>query len=328
MDQNPDTDGEPRVWVLLDTAAGHRSQALGVADALGQPYETKSLAYGWAANLPNALLGATFATLTPKARTSVKIASYPDLIIAAGRRTAPISRAIRKASRGRTKLVQIMDPGAGRGDFDLIAVPHHDTARVTENMIEVNGAPHGITPEVLEAARERWRAVLEPIAGPRIAVIVGGNTRRRLFTTDMGREMAKRVRHLAESKGARLLITTSRRSGHGGAAFVGGVRDLAEHLFLWGDKGDNPYHGYLAWADEIVVTGESVSMCAEACGVGAPVHIFAPPALITPKHARMLQGLCDDGLAQPLGGDSPPMKHPPFNPAHAIAEAIRSRVVA
>jgi len=319
--------GDPVVWVLLDTVAGHRNQALGVADALGLPFQEKPLRYGFLGELPNALLGATFATLIPPVRKALKQDPWPDLVIAAGRKTAPVARAISKASKGKARIVQIMDPGSGHGDFSLIALPEHDNAKTDANVIRIKGAPHRITEQALSEARERWQRELEPIAPPRIAVILGGNTRRRLFTRDMGYEMAEQVRAHAEAVGGRLMITTSRRSGHGGAAFVGKVRDLAEHMFLWGDKGDNPYLGYLAWADQIIVTGESVSMCSEACGVGTPVHLFAPKALITPKHARMLQGLCDDGYAQPLDGGVAPTAHPPLNPAGAIADAIRERVL-
>ena len=47
------------------------------------------------------------------------------------------------------------------------------------------------------------------------------------------------------------------------------------HLFRW-TKGanDNPYFAFLGLADTIVVTGDSMSMLAEACATRKPVYIF------------------------------------------------------
>ena len=50
---------------------------------------------------------------------------------------------------------------------------------------------------------------------------------------------------------------------------VGGPR----HVHHWGAQ-ENPYFGYLALADRIVITGESVSMLAEANVTGKPLLIY------------------------------------------------------
>jgi hypothetical protein len=42
-------------------------------------------------------------------------------------------------------------------------------------------------------------------------------------------------------------------------------------------QADNPYLDYLAAADEILVTGESASMIADAVNTGKPVTVFDPP---------------------------------------------------
>ena len=50
---------------------------------------------------------------------------------------------------------------------------------------------------------------------------------------------------------------------------------MLAHVYRWknGDQ-DNPYYGYLALADQLVVTGESTSMLAEANATGKPLFIF------------------------------------------------------
>ena len=90
--------------------------------------------------------------------------------------------------------------------------------------------------------------------------------------------------------------------------------------------GTNPYRGYLALADGVVVTGDSVSMCSEVCATQAPVYIYAPSALITPKHARLHQSLYAGGYARPLSGNWEAWTHPRLNAAETIVEAMRERL--
>jgi hypothetical protein len=71
------------------------------------------------------------------------------------------------------------------------------------------------------------------------------------------------------------------------------------HSYLWGESGENPYLGYLALANEIVVTSDSISMVHEASLTGKPVHLFdLPVAGAWPM--RALQWI--DGLFGAGGG--------------------------
>ncbi|MCH8213712.1 MAG: mitochondrial fission ELM1 family protein [Proteobacteria bacterium] len=79
------------VWALVDDRAGHRSQCLGVAEALGAGFDVKRLDYRVRAELPNVLLGATFGGLTSASRGDLG-PPWPDLVIAPGRRTGPVGR--------------------------------------------------------------------------------------------------------------------------------------------------------------------------------------------------------------------------------------------
>ena len=137
----------PLIWVLLDDRAGNRSQALGVAMALGQPVQQKELRYGPAAKLPNLVLGASISGLTKQSKNDLK-APWPALVISAGRRTAPVARWIKAQSSGKTQLVQIMDPGSGRDDFDLICMPAHDQPQASLNTMVINGG--AAWPDIVE----------------------------------------------------------------------------------------------------------------------------------------------------------------------------------
>lgn len=327
----------PRIWALTDDRAGNCSQCLGVAEAMGLPFEVRPLAYAPAAAVfPNVLLGASLRGLTAGSRAALA-PPWPDLVIAAGRRTAPVARAIKRKNRA-AFLAQIMDPGGRLGDFDLVAVPRHDRRPPLPNVLETVGAPHRVTPAVLRTARAQWAPVFEQLPRPRIALIVGGSTKSRRFTADMARDLGRAASGLAIDSGGSLLVSTSRRTGDAAAAALFAELQAPAHVYRWDQGGDNPYLGYLALADAVIVTGDSMSMCTEACATTVPVYIFAPPGFAADKHARLHWDLYKRGYARPLGerredrlGERREDRlefwtHPPLNPAVDVADAIRIRL--
>ena len=325
MNDLPINTPNPVIWALLDDRAGNRSQCLGVATILNLPFEARELEYTSLSALPNFLKGASFTGLSEMSKDSLT-PPWPDIIIAAGRRTASVGRAIKRKSNNRTRLVQIMYPGdSGLSEFDLVCVPRHDKPHVGRNLVSIPGAPHGLTQPVFDNAADQWHDKFNELATPRIAVIVGGSTRRKEFTETMGRELGKLVNKMAMDAGGSLLITTSRRSGPAGEAMLSEIT-VTHYAFRWGDQGDNPYLGYLALADAIVVTGDSVSMCSEACATKAPVYIYAPDGFVIDKHARLHRYLYDAGYARPLEGVLEDWTHPPLNAAEIIADTIRERI--
>ena len=84
--------------------------------------------------------------------------------------------------------------------------------------------------------------------------------------------------------------------------------------------------GLLALADAIVVSGDSVSMCSEACATPAPVYIYAPDDITTPKHRRLHQELYKLGLARPFLGRFDNWAHKPLNSSVEIASAINDLI--
>lgn len=314
----------PLIWVLLDDRAGNRSQALGVADALDQPAQEKELRYGPAAKLPNLVLGASVTGLIKPSKDDLQ-APWPGLVISAGRRTAPVARWIKAQSGGETRLVQIMDPGSGRDDFDLICMLAHDQPDVATNTMVINGAPHVLTDHKLAAAAADWSNKLSVLQAPRIALMIGGSTRRKTFTTEMALELCERANKAAADADGTLMVTTSRRTGEV-VDTISEALDTRTLLHRWDSDDENPYAGYLALADAIIVTGESVSMCSESCATGKPVYIFAPKDLITAKHGRLHQILIDGGYAKPFDGSIDLAWKPnTLNVAADIAAEIRSR---
>ena len=118
-----DCSAAPLVWVLLDDRPGNSTQSLGLAEELGWPFTALTLRFGTLARLHNRWLGASVRGLEPGSRSSLG-PPWPDLVIAAGRRSAPVALWIRDQSQGRSKLVQLGRKGADRAElFDLAVTP-------------------------------------------------------------------------------------------------------------------------------------------------------------------------------------------------------------
>ncbi|MBR1778749.1 MAG: mitochondrial fission ELM1 family protein [Alphaproteobacteria bacterium] len=317
------------IWVLADDRAGNTAQALGTAEIFGGRTEIKTVRYTKAVVLPNVLRGASALGVTAQTTAELK-EPFPDIAIAAGRRAAPLLRYIKKKSGGKTKIVQIMFPGRfGLSDFDLIVLPNHDGCKlVRPNIMRVTGAPHRITPERLAVEKEKWAPVFDSLPSPKIALIIGGATKDKPFTPEMAADFAERSKALAKALGGgSFLVTTSRRTGAEQEKIIKDSLPEPKFFYGWGNKEiENPYFGFLALADYIVVTGDSVSMCSEACAASAPVYIYAPPGTVGKKHALLHQELYREGYAVELTENPEPVKqseHKRLNAANAIADRMK-----
>ncbi len=311
-----------KIWVLTDDRMGNISQVLGVAEALDEAYERKEIRYDAFVRLPNFLRGRTLLGVAAQSRTQLT-APWPDLVIAAGRRLYPVARFIKKSSGNKTKIVQLMNPGAaGFSEADLIVLPMHDGYRGrAQNVMQTLGAPHRVTRDRLAQELEKWRSVFEKYASPRVSVIVGGATKQAPFTVDMAERLASDVLFLNP---ASILVTTSRRTPKE-VVEVLKKRFPKEQTYFYefGNEGENPYFGLLAWGTKIVVTGDSMSMCSEACASGVPVFIFAPPGTMGKKHMRFHQELVSSGYASILGSGQTAFGGS-LNAAADVAEKIKS----
>jgi mitochondrial fission protein ELM1 len=331
----PETQPNLSIWVLTDEVVGHANQSLGVAEALGLPFAAHALRYSpWAA-LPGALGAGSLFGLTAASRASLT-SPWPDLVIATGRRLGAVARWIKRraAIDGRkTRLVQIMDPVQGRDTFDLIAAPRHDRMAPRANLFETIGAPHRITPARLAAEAERWQPVLVGLPRPRIAVLVGGATRRRGFAPALAAELGRLASNLAVAHGGSLLITTSRRTGAAATDALLRAVTAPSYVHRWdaaekkdGTPEGNPYFAFLALSDAVIVTGESISMCSEACAAGKPVYIYAPPAIVKPAFARLHADLYRAGLARPLNQETSAAFDPSPRTSLSVADDIAGEI--
>ena len=316
------------LWVLMDDRRGSVGQALGVIAALNGEKITiieKKIVYTKTASLPNWLRGRSLLGLTAESKTEIK-APFPDYVMSISRRTVPVARYIKKLSP-QTKLIQLMHPGnTGINDFSLIVVPEHDkNKKCTPSVHYIVGCPHRITPEYLKAAKEEWEQKFAHLPKPLTAVIVGGAIKGKPFSDENATDLGEAIKKFKEKTGGSILITTSRRTGAGPEKIImNAIKNIPQYTFLWGDTQQNPYSGFLACADNIIVTGDSVSMCCEATGTGKPIYLFIGKNWLTPKHLRFVRSLCDSKCATLIDDENAVTFKPrnSLNAAKEIAELI------
>lgn len=327
---SPHIAASPRIWVLLDDRAGNRAQCMGIAKKLALPYETIEVRYTSLITLPN------FLRMRSKIGIDVTFPEgWPDLVITAGRRCAPLARYIKRKAK-HCKIVQLMWPDAGISDFDCIVLPEHDREHNNEkNILRVIGAPNALDPDSLKEAANKWQPRFAHLPHAKIAVLVGGSTRYSSFDTGDFHRLGALSSRLASMRKAGLMITTSRRTGaEGERTFMSHVLNMPHTLHSWQRSAnqENPYMGYLALADVMIVSADSIAMCSEACATGKPVYIYQPTNL-SDKHSRFVKGLIKAGFALPLREDvltewtDPSVKTRMLDSAQYIANYIRKQLL-
>jgi hypothetical protein len=321
-----------QVWVLDDPRVGTAVQAIAIAERLGVPFRRIPLSWNWMAHVAGLAPRGSLLGLSSVGRgTGEGVPAGmpmdvfgqekgPVLTLSSGSRSAAVALWVKQ--RFGSFAVHCMRPGFQAGAFDLLVLPRHDRRPLGARVVEVLGAPNRVTSLGLRRAKFAWSERLGHLPQPRVALLVGGAARGDLSPA-LAHDLGRRVARLAASLSGSVLATTSRRTGHEATeALASGLGSAMHVLFRWGEPGDNPYLGFLALADAIVVTADSVSMISEACATSAPVFIAAPQ-LAGPGQRRLMASLFEDDQARPLGRDLSPWDRTPLDEASLVAGQIR-----
>ncbi|MEQ8515766.1 MAG: ELM1/GtrOC1 family putative glycosyltransferase, partial [Chromatocurvus sp.] len=278
----------PRVWCLLGHKAGDNTQVTALADAIGWPWRpVKIHARPWelATHLAR---GVTLAGVDRRL-SSPLLPPWPDLVISAGRRNEPVARWIRARSGGLARLVHLGRPWAPLSSYDLIVTtPQYNLPR--QSNIQHNRLPlHNHDADALSREAAALAPRLAELPCPRIAVLLGGDSGKFVFTAEKGRRLGHLADTLARASSGSIVLTSSPRTP--AAAVTACVDAIAAPAFVhrWSAAAANPYAGILGSADAFIVTGESMSMLAEASAPGRPLYIFDmadDPAVPWWRHAH------------------------------------------
>ena len=303
-------------WVLSDGAAGNVRQAEALAQALGLRSERITLA----ARLPWRLLAPRRWPGSERAfgpAFAARLAAPPALAIGCGRQAALATRLLR--SRG-ARVVQVLDPRISPACFDAVVAPAHD-GLAGPNVVTCLGALHPVDASWLTSARLRF-AALSALPRPLTLLALGGPTARLRMTPRWFAGLADTLERWLARDGGGLLVTSSRRTPEW-------LRRAVRHRFdgvpgqQWhgGSDADNPYAGFLAHADRIVVTADSTNLISEAAGTGVPVLVYAP-APLRGKPARLYAALRERGNVQPLRPDYAPWQPAPLRELPRVASEV------
>ncbi|HKK22406.1 MAG TPA: ELM1/GtrOC1 family putative glycosyltransferase [Pseudohaliea sp.] len=270
----------PRTWCLLGRKAGDNAQVTALADALGWPWEPRHIAARPWELLPHLALGVTLAGINRGVSSPLR-PPWPELLLTAGRRNEPVARWIQRQAGGATRLVHVGRPWAPLACWDLIVTtPQYflpAAARIRHNTLPLSD----LRPGDLAAAGAALAPQLAALPRPWIGVLVGGDSGKYVYTAAKGRHLGALAQRLATASGGSLLVTGSPRTPPRALDALGGELAVPHRLHRWG-QGENPYRGILELADAFVVSGESMSMLAEAQTRGRPLYIFDPGDGATP----------------------------------------------
>ena len=268
------------IWVLCGTRAGDTAQAMELARRIGGEVRAITLAFTLRHHVPNWLAGINPRSVADQSMSALA-PPWPDLVIATGKRTAPVAAWIRQQSDGQTIAVQLGRPRLAYEAFDLIVTTPQYGLPAASNVLEVPlpfAAPKTVPAEVLE----HWLGTWKELPRPWIAAAIGASKFPLRLGASQLDEFAMAVDGLARRRGGSLLLFDSPRSDRSALLRVRG-QVTSPH---WCDehKGPgSPYQAALKLADEFAVTGDSVSMVAEMLATEKPAHVFLLPRWPAPR---------------------------------------------
>jgi mitochondrial fission protein ELM1 len=179
----------PSIWCVADGRAGILNQPRALAAALAEPERAAKVAHirsnahraspvilqpeGPQLYLRPDLWPAPVSAL-PDDQRDLLGPPWPDVWIAAGRRSIPYSRIAKASSEGRTLVVQIQNPKVSLSFFDLVIPPEHDKL-TGPNVLPIVGPPVWFSAERIAEAQARFGSLRDQ-PGQMVLVSLGGDS--------------------------------------------------------------------------------------------------------------------------------------------------------
>lgn len=288
-----------RLWLLTDGAPGHWSQSQGIADALAQRgdidievfrVELKVCSSFWKRlgrlclpwiRDPDFWLPRVYQIAPPSAP--------PDLIISSGANTL-----LANALLARRENVPNAYSGTLKG-YDAAAYS------VVFTVVSLGVSNNCVLP--LPPVPAAIFNVPAPVVGaePLLAVLIGGNGAGYRFRAEDWRTMAQWLSELARTRGARLLLTTSRRTGAEAEQLLkaGLPAECLAQAVWWSELPQPAVRDFLSRCTAVVVTEDSLTMVAESIYARREVLTLVPQqAAANDNDGRALTAYAESGLIQ------------------------------
>jgi hypothetical protein len=322
----------PRTWLLLGEKPGDNAQVQVLAAALGWPHEVRLLRMRPEWSLGKPPVRATLDHVDLE-RSDALSPPWPDLLLTAGRRLSSAALWIRAQSAGRTRIVLVGKPRRRLRRFDLVVASAQYRVARRRNVVHVGLPLMRLDVAAVAAAAQAWRARLDALPRPLVAVLVGGPTKPVHFDAAGARDLVEASARAAAGGG--LYVCTSRRTPPAVVDALAAALPRGAQLYRWRpDDPENPYRALLGLADRFVVTSDSVTMMVEVVRLGKPLAIHRLPPrrrlLRALTRSRDLDAvvrlLLREALAVPLGEPWRPPPGAPPDDLPRVVERVRALV--
>lgn len=220
-----------------------------------------------------------------------------DFVISAGAALVPLNLCIARDSRA--KSVVLMKPGFPYNffRFALAIVPRHDRGLVPRGAFRPVLTPNLFDPERLALAAEKLKVGLRDPSRIKVAVFLGGATRRFRMALAAVEKVFFLLDRLAQTQGD-FLVTTSRRTPPAVCDFLKKeiLRLKSCQMLVIASKDSRPevVPGMMELAGVLIVTEDSISMISEAVSSGKKVIILSFGDGLGAKHRRFKKILTDN----------------------------------
>lgn len=314
--------GDGGLWVLTDGKIGDLAQCRAVARALAPAFEERVVAprpfWAWAAPW-----GPVDPREAPGREGGPLAGPFPAAAIVSGRRAIPYARALKRASGGRTKIVILKDPRMGRAVADVLWAPTHDRVDGA-NVISTLTSPHEMAVKFAASVAAPGAAIAR-LPKPFLGVALGGPARGggARYDAAAAAGLAARLSKAGRDYAA-IAVTPSRRTP---PEFLAALKAGLDHpqVFIWDERGANPYADILAHATALVVAGDSHNMVSEALASPAGVYIWRPQG-VAAKIGWFVGQILSGGDARPFEDAAPAYDRARLDATPEIVAEIRKRL--
>ncbi len=232
-----------------------------------------------------------------------------DFVVSCGSAAAGVNFLLSRDYRA--KSICILKPGIlGFRRFHLVILPHHDkhgSGDLNKNVVYIQGAANLINPEYISGQSglllNRY-SHLKNRGKTKIGVLLGGNNKNSILTEAQIKILMGQIKSACEQIDAEMLVTTSRRTPSNIESFlqreIKGDARCPMLIIANRDNVPEAVGGILGLSDIIVVSGDSISMVAEAASCGRNTIVFASEkrksnSLGKDKHDIFVEKLSADG---------------------------------
>ncbi|WP_130804393.1 mitochondrial fission ELM1 family protein [Acinetobacter ihumii] len=284
---------------VSDAKAGHRSQALGLYQAIHRQNSNSSFEEIQLEKLP---LLSLFKCLFSHQVDAIRQA--PDFIFGVGSHTHFRVWLLGKVYP-QAKTVILMKPSLPIHCFDYAVIPEHDGIAASERVIVTQGALNPIENEHRHQSN-------------RILIALGGHSKRHQWNED---KVLSSIQHILEQNPqCQIILTTSRRTPEHFLDYLKQQIDVKQlQIFPVEQTPQGWIFEQMQLAETVFVTEDSVSMMFEALTAGCRVGVIAMDRLKQDRITQAVDALIQDQIVgtQTIVAQLPPQQT--FKEAERVA---------